>query len=331
MSQAALLLSQEALDCAYGEPVRRRLQATVPAPMLIVTPGDAWRQHRDALRHTEVIFSGWGAPRMDDEFLRHLPRLRAVFYAGGSVRYFVTDAVWARGIRVSTAQALNAIPVAEYTASALQLGLKRVWHYARMTRQLRTFPADRPMPGTFGSVVGLVSYGTIAQLVRARLRGCDVKVSVFDPYMSEDESRREGVKKVELDELFATSDAVSVHTPHLPETVGLIQDRHLRRLRPGAFFLNTARGEVIDEPALIRVLQQRPDVTAMLDVTTPEPPESDSPLYTLPNVVLTPHLAGSVGRECLRMGAAMVDEYERFKAGQPLLREITAEKAALIA
>lgn len=330
MSQAALILSPEALTAAYGEPVLGRLQ-TLTGGSAVIAPGELWRRQLDILRDTEVIFSGWGAPRMDAEFLDHLPKLRAIFYAGGSVRYFITDVVWQRGIRVTTAQAINAVPVAEFAAAAVLLGLKRCWHYAQVTRTARDFPAERPMPGAFGSVVGLVSYGTIARLVRERLRSHDLDVIVYDPFLSDDEACREGVRKVDLDGLFATADAVSVHTPHLRGTAGLVQGRHLAAMRPGAFFLNTARGEVVDEAAMIVALRRRPDLTAFLDVTAPEPPARDSPLYTLPNVILTPHIAGSVGRECRRMGAAMLDEYERFRVGEPMRWEITADRAELLA
>ncbi|MBI2512103.1 MAG: hydroxyacid dehydrogenase [Opitutae bacterium] len=330
MSQVALLLSPDALAAAYGAPVFARLRERAGEP-LVVAPADAWRAHADALRDTEVIFSGWGAPRMDEEFLRAVPKLRAVFYAGGSVRYFVTDALWRRGVRLTTAQAINAIPVAEFTAAAIVLGLKRVWHYARVTRETRDFPTERPMPAAFGTVVGLVSYGTIARLVRERLRTLEVEVVVYDPLLRAEDARREGMRKVELDELFAISDAVSVHTPQLPETLGLIRGAHLERMRSGTFFLNTARGAIVNEPEMIDVLRRRPDLQAFLDVTAPEPPAADSPLYTLPNVVLTPHIAGSVGSECLRMGHAMIDEFERLRAGKPLRWEITAARAELIA
>jgi len=330
MLAATLLLSPESLASAYGEPVFSQLRSQV-RQLTVIAPAEAWRENREALRETEVIFSGWGAPRMDDEFLRHVPKLQAVFYAGGSVRYFATDALWRRGIRLTTAQTINAIPVAEYSVSALLLGLKRFWHYGRVTRESRDFPAERPMPGAFGTTVGLVSYGTIARLVRQKLLGFEVEVAVYDPFLSEEEARREQVRKVELDVLFATSDAVSLHTPHLAETTGLIQERHFALMKPNAFFLNTARGEVVDEPGMIAVLRRRPDLQVVLDVTNPEPPERDSPLYSLSNVVLTPHIAGSVGRECLRMGQAMVDEYARFTAGRPLLWEVTPERAARLA
>lgn len=330
MSQAALILSSEALTSAYGEPVLSRLRTQLGG-WLTITPSEDWRRHRAALRDLEVLFSGWGAPAMDEEFLKAVPRLKIVFYAGGSVRYFVTEAFWRHGLRLTTAQTINAIPVAEFVLSAILLGLKRFWHYARVTRETRTFPTERPMPGAYGTKVGLISYGTIARLVRQKLRNFETEVLVYDPFLSASEVAREDVRSVDLDELCATADVVSLHAPHLPETVGLLTGAHFERMKPGSVFINTARGEIVDEPAMIDVLQRRPDLQAVLDVTAPEPPAPDSPLYTLPNVVLTPHIAGSVGRECLRMGHAMVDEFERYVAGQPLLWEIDASRAAQIA
>ena len=330
MFKAALLLSAQALAESYGEPILARLRARVDQ-LTVISPGALWPQHVAALAEVEVIFSGWGAPLMDENFLRHAPKLKAVFYAGGSVRYFVTEALWQRGIRLTTAQALNAIPVAEYTVAALVLGLKRFWHYARLTREERTFAADRPMPGVLGTTIGLVSYGTIGRLVRQRLRGFEVNVLVYDPCLGREEAEREGMRKVELDELFAEADAVSVHTPLLPETAGLLKGRHFELLKPGAFFLNTARGEIVDEAEMIAVLGRRPEVQAVLDVTAPEPPAPDSPLYRLPNVAISPHIAGSVGRECQRMGQAMLAEFERYRSGQPLQWEVTAEQARSLA
>jgi phosphoglycerate dehydrogenase-like enzyme len=330
MIKAVAALSADALASVYPDPVLQRLRPLCERLDLIV-PADRWREHAATLWQAEVIFSGWGAPLMDAEFLQAAPNVRAVFYAGGSVRYFVTEALWRRGIRVTTAQAINAIPVAEYALSVIQLGLKRFWHYGRLTRDLKAFPGERPMPGAFGSVVGLVSYGIIAKLVREKLRALECTVVVYDPFLTVEAAARDGVRKVGLEELFAMADVVSVHTPHLSETEGMIAGRHLERMKPGALFLNTARGEVVNEPALVDVLRRRPDLQAVLDVTAPEPPAADSPLYTLPNVVLTPHLAGSVGPECQRMGFGMVDEFERYCAGQPLRWEITPERAALSA
>ena len=323
-------MSASDLPAVYDDGVLRRLRAQLDG-LVIVAPSDDWRRRAAELADVRVIFSGWGAPRMDDEFLRHLPGLRAIFYAGGSVGYFVTDAVWRRGIRLTTAQAMNAIPVGEYAASALLLGLKCVWQHATTVRAQRTFPRERPLAGAYRTKIGLISFGIIARLVRERLLASDVDVLVYDPFLSPSEAAAARVRLVDLDDLFATADAISLHTPHRPETTALIRGRHFELMKKGAFFLNTARGEIVAESEMIAVLQRRSDLFAMLDVTAPEPPLADSLLYSLPNVVLTPHLAGSVGPECARMGHAMVDEFERYCAGQPLKWEIDADRAAMLA
>ena len=130
---------------------------------------------------------------------------------------------------------------------------------------------------------------------------------------------------VSLDQIFSDSDVVSLHTPWLPETVGLVRGEHLLSMKPGATLINTARGAVINEDEMIAALQERQDLTAMLDVTYPEPPTPGSPLYTMPNVFLTPHIAGSTDLERSRMGRYMVDELRRYCNGEPFLWPIRPE------
>jgi len=329
---AALILAPYALDLAYGGPVLDRLRAAVDL-RTTVAPAETWREHRVALAEVEVLFSSWGMPPLDTELLDALPKLRAIFYAAGSVRSFVTDTMWKRGIRLTAAAAQNAIPVAEYATAALILGLKHFWHYPRGLYNAHSPHLEKPpAPTPYGSTVGLISYGKIARLVRERLRSYELSVTVYDPFLSSEDAQREAVLKVDsLDALFATADAVSLHAPQLPETLGMIQARHFECMRPGAFFLNTARGQLIDEPAMIDVFRRRPDLSAVLDVTAPEPPAPDSPLFTLPNIILTPHLAGSVGPECQRMGNAMIDEFLRYHTGEPLRWELNSSQAALLA
>ena len=134
-----------------------------------------------------------------------------------------------------------------------------------------------------------------------------------------------------IEDIFAQSEVISLHTPDLPSTKGMIRGRHFEMMKPGATFINTARGAVVNEPEMIEVLGRRPDITAVLDVTDPEPPAVDSPLTKLPNVVLTPHLAGSAGRECHRLGCYMVDEFRRYLAGEPLVHRVTPQVAMAMA
>ncbi len=283
------------------------------------------------LRDVEVLLSGWGCPKLDAAFLARAPRLRAVFYAAGSVRHIVTDASWERGVRICSAWGANGVPVAEFTFSQIVFCLKGGYRLSRAVRERRTFVEAVGVAGALGSTVGLVSLGQIGRRVRELLRNLEVEVVAFDPFLSPAEARSLGVRSVPLDELFRISDVVSLHTPWIPETEGLVRGHHFASMKPFAAFINTARGAVIAEPEMIEVLRARPDLQAVLDVTWPEPPATGSPLYELPNVVLTPHIAGSVGRERGRMGRATREDLERWMKGEPLVGEVTRERAATLA
>jgi phosphoglycerate dehydrogenase-like enzyme len=282
----------------------------------------------DMLGEVEVLFTSWGCPVLDQGWLQQMPQLRAVFYAAGSIRRITTPAFWERQIPIVTGVTANAVPVAEFTLASIIFGLKRVFFHAARQRRGEPWWGERPAHGAYDATVGLISMGTIGRLVRERLRMLDVRVLVHDPFLSGAEARQLQVELISLEGLFARSDAVSVHTPWLPETENLIRGHHLSALPQGAVFINTARGAVVHEEEMIAVLRGRPDLQAILDVTHPEPPMPDSPLRSLPNVILTPHLAGSVGRECRRMGRLMIAEYDRWIAGEPLQHAITRERAA---
>lgn len=280
----------------------------------------------DRLEAAEVILGSWGLPAMDDAFLARAPHLRLVLYAAGSVRGFVTDAFWERGIRVSSAQAVNAAFVAEYTLAAILISLKQGWRF------MRGAPASRSeVPGTYGTTVGLVSMGAVGRQVRELLRPIQVRVLAYDPFLGAEEAQRLRVQPAELEELFRNSDVVSLHAPLLPETRGLVSGALLESMRPSATFINTARGALVREAELIEALRRRQDLQAVLDVTDPEPPAAGSPLRRLPNVVLTPHIAGALGPERRRLGRAMVDELRRYAAGRPLRWELTRDQVARMA
>jgi phosphoglycerate dehydrogenase-like enzyme len=303
----------------------------------IVAPpqsGDAVRSHPDVLRDVEVIFGGWGSPRYDERMLSHAPKLRAIFYGAGSVKSIVSDALWDRGIVVTSAYAANAVPVTEYTVAQILFSLKQGWFFALETkrRAARVPRTERPITGAFGSTVGLISLGMIGRRVAEMLRPFDVRVIAYDPFVTDDAVANLGVTMVPtVESIFEHADVVSLHTPWLKETEGMIRGEHFARMRPNAIFINTARGAVVRENEMIEALAKRPDLTAVLDVTYPEPCAPGSALLTLPNVVLTPHIAGSQGPECRRMGLYMIDELKRYLNGEPLKWAIDRTRAAVMA
>ncbi|GAA1362634.1 hydroxyacid dehydrogenase [Streptomyces beijiangensis] len=283
------------------------------------------------LAGVDVLLTGWGAPVLDAGLLGHAPELRAVLVAAGSVRPLTTPEFWARRIPIVSAAAANAVPVAEYTLAQILLGLKQVHRISREARENRGFPADPQVPGGYGSRVGLFGLGRIGRLVAAHLRHFDVDVLASDPMTDAATAHELGLRLVGTDELFATCDVVSLHAPLLPETEGLVGERLLSRLGEGATLINTARGGLVDEEEAVGVLRRRPDLTAVLDVTHPEPPDPDSPWFTLPNVVLTPHLAGAMGRERARMGELVLAELRRLVHGEPLQHAVDPDLAGSLA
>lgn len=287
---------------------------------------------RHPVASAQIMVTSWSPPIMDEMMLARLPRLRAIFHAAGSVKPLVTDALWQRGIRVSSAARVNAIPVADFTLSQVVFCLKHGWHRVFEVREGRVFRReDETVAGTYGSTVGLISLGHTGRLVAERLRSLEVEVIAYDPFVGVSEASKLGVQLCSLDEVFAQSHVVSCHTPLLPETRHMIRGEHFSRMRPGAAFINTARAPVVDEAEMVAVLARRPDLVAVLDVTDPEPPPLDSPLRQLPNIVITPHIAGSLGREYQRIGRMVVDEVGRYLDGRPLLGEVTHDRISLIA
>lgn len=285
----------------------------------------------EILEDVNVLVGSWGIPNLSESLLSAMPNLRLVLYGAGSIRSVTSDAFWNRGIPISSAWEANGIPVSEFTLGAILLSLKHVWRASREVKEARSFGVSRHSPGNFGSTVGLLSLGVIGRLTLERLRGFDVKILACDPLVSPEEVRSLGAIPVGLDQLFEESDVVSVHTPWLPETEQMLRGHHFERMKQGATLINTARGAIIHEPELIEVLLRRPDLQALLDVTYPEPPVPGSELYDLPNVVLTPHIAGAIDRECGRLGQLMLEELQRFLRHEPLRYVISRERAAVLA
>ncbi|MEV4776032.1 hydroxyacid dehydrogenase [Microbacterium sp. LWH12-1.2] len=276
----------------------------------------------EALRDTDVLLTGWGAPVIDAQLLARAPRLRAVLHGAGSVKHLITDDFWARGLSIVSAASANAEPVAEMTAAQIVLAARGVPASRRRYRAERTLAAAQAASGTRGSVVGLVALGEIGRRVAERLRGSDLILLAADPFADAAAAAELGVSLVSLDELFDRADVVSLHAPLLPATEGMIDARLLERMPEGATLINTARGGLIAEADLIDVFRRRPDLTALLDVTAQEPPAPDSALWDLENVELTPHVAGSMGTDRGAMGQLVAEELERLVGGRPLQHAI---------
>ena len=280
---------------------------------------------RAALAETEVLVTGWGCPMLTPDVLRAVPRLRLIAHAAGTVKFTVDHSAYASGIRVTHAAEANAVPVAEFTLAAILFANKRMFELRDLYRadpsRRSSYELMDTGIGNFRRTVGLVGASRIGRKVAAMLAGFDLQVLLYDPFVQPDDPIARRVELVELDALMARADVVSVHAPSLPSTRHMIGARQLKLMQDGATFINTARGALVDEDALIAELKTG-RIHAVIDVTDPEIPPATSPLFTLPNVFLTPHVAGAIGTERARLGLMVVEEVERFVRGEPMLYEI---------
>lgn len=325
--KAIYLLPERNYTLIYGPDEQRDIAARVE---LVAPRQDALSflsQPVETFHNVEAIFSGWGMTKMDTAFFERFPNLKVLFYGAGAVSGFVTDEVWQRGVTICNANVANGVAVAEYTVAQIYLCLKQVWAMALRIKREGAYVRSEPVFGAYGSTVGIVSLGAIGRMVAERLKGSDLRLIAYDPFATAEQAKALNVELVSLDALFQRADVITCHTPWLPETEGMLTGRLFRMMKQGANFINTARGAVVNEPELIEVLREREDLFAVLDVTWPEPPVSGSPLYTLPNLIVTPHVAGTMNNECRRMGRLMVDELDRWLKGEPLRHRVSREYA----
>ncbi len=300
-------------------------------------PVGSWDDPRAGalLAGAEVILGHWGCPPIDAMILDRAPNLGLVAYAAGTVRDVVTAAVFDRGVRLTSGANANAEPVAEFTLAAILLAGKDAFWLRDLLRD-PSIAEHRPIgevpTGNWGRTIGLVGASMVGRRVIELLRPFPrLAVELYDPFVSEEEALRLGVtRRGSLDELCAAADVLSIHAPDLPSTRGMVGAAQLAALRTGATLINTARGGLVDHDALVEELRAG-RLYAVLDVTEPEPLPEDHPLRTLPNVFLTPHVAGSMGNELRRLSECAVEEIRRFAAGEPALNEVTRERLGRMA
>ena len=289
-------------------------------------------QHAAILAEAEILITGWGMPPLDETALARMPKLRAVLHSAGTVRHLITEAAWERGLLVTSAAQANAQPVAEFTLAAIIFAAKDVFAVREQyrTEHAHPTPDQTARMGTYRRTLGVIGASRVGRSLLELLRPLDLDVVLSDPYLDAAQAAELGARLADLDELLATSDIVTLHAPDLPSTRHLVDRRRLALIPDGGCFINTARGAVVDERALTEELVSG-RISAILDVTEHEPLAADSPLYRLPNVFLTPHIAGSIGTERARLGAAVVAEVERYCAGAEPLYPVRQADLARIA
>jgi phosphoglycerate dehydrogenase-like enzyme len=329
---ALVVMDQASFEAHLDTPRRDRLASLVTLTDPVWTDDLDSAPARTRLAEVEILLTSWGSSELTPERIDAAPALRAVVHCAGSVRSLIGDHVWARGIRVTCGASANAVPVAEYTLAAIIFAGKKAPFLAA---DPRTAYQGWSLGNGFGNLsnyrrtIGIVGFSRVGRRVLDLLRCIeDTTCLVADPYADPEEVRAAGGVLLDLHQLLPQVDVLSLHAPELPSTHHLIGAAELALLPDRATVINTARGSLIDSDALARECS-RGRLFAILDVTDPEPLPESSPLRGQPQVMVTPHIAGSLGTEILRLTDQALDEIERWVTGQPLRDEVTPESLHL--
>lgn len=293
---------------------------------------EAWMDHAP---ETSVVVTGWDSPRITEAMLAIAPKLEAIIHSAGSIRPFIPDSVWDSTIRIATANDALGKGVAETSLGLIIAALKGFFPCSQLTRS-GAWQSVLPKQG-FGRVrelydvkIGIIGASRTGRHVLRLLKHFDAEVLVHDPTITDTEAANLGARLVSLSDLMVLSDVVSLHAPALPQLRHMLGAAELARMKDDAILINTARGMLIDEAALIRELSTG-RISAILDVTNPEPPASNHPFRHLPNVTLLPHIAGAISTGSLRQGRSVVDQLLELKTGHPMHGEISRANFEIMA
>lgn len=284
-------------------------------------------EHKEFLRQCEAAFATWGMIRFTEEEIKeYMPDLKVLFYSAGTVQYFAEPFLNC-GVRVLSAFAANGVPVTEYTVSQIVLALKGYFQGAKRYKSFLpySFAHTQKCIGAYGAKVGLVGLGAIGSAVAEKLKEYDVKVMAYDPFVSEKKAKELNVTLCSLETIFKECDVISNHLANKKELKNIFNAKLFRLMKKHSTFINTGRGDQVDEFAFAASLIAHPSRTAVVDVLKNETFPYVSPLFWCPNVIITPHIAGSLGNETERMADYMIEQLDNYRNGKPVKYEVTKE------
>jgi phosphoglycerate dehydrogenase-like enzyme len=325
--RASVLISRQMLqDCFLEEDIQDLTELTDLRTPDTDQVTDEWQ--KEAMAGADIVITGWGSRRLTDDMLDAAPDLKLVCHSAGSIKGIYNPSMRERGIRVMSAAAANSQTVAEFAFGMMIVSMKGVWQYHADTMQ-GIWSRGRSIDWVrepFGATVGIIAASISGRGLIDLCHKLPLKeILVYDPYITEQEATALGARKASLEELMRESDVVSLHAPNIPETRHMINAENLAMMKDKAIFINTARGACVDEEALIAELQKG-RILACLDVTAPkEPPEEGSPLYSLPNCILTPHIAGDIKESRQLQGRSVRDNIAAYLSGRSMPHEVNLE------
>lgn len=276
------------------------------------------------IKGAEIAITSWGCPPLSAAILDEAPDLKMIIHAAGTVKFIVTPEVIRREIPVYSSNSELGRRVAETTLGLTITSIKNIWQLTRDTREGKWEQNRAQVKELYNVTVGVIGAGSSGGHFIHLLNQFQIHIQVYDPMRSASEIKAMGATKVDLDTLLRESDVVSIHAPVNEHTDKLMNAERLQMMKDDAILINTARGSLVDEDALIAELKQG-RLWACLDVTNPEPPAQDHPFRTLPNVTLIPHVAGVVNNGIRSLGEFTVNQLEAYAEGRSLSGKVQLE------
>lgn len=319
------MANNDVLNSFYNDELRQKLNELGDVTWYQGTDFMTTEELIESIPGVNILVTGWGQPYLTDEVLKAADSLELVAHTAGSTASICGGECYDKDITVISGNNVFAESVAEATLCYILASLRRLNFYDQQMKD-GGWRESFDNQGLFGKKIGLVAFGTIPRYLIPMLKPFRCEIVAYDPYVSAEEMAEYGVKKAELDDLFKTSDIVSLHLPLKPDTIEMINKDHLDMLKDGAVLINTGRGATIDEDALAEVLSEG-RIHSVLDVFRVEPLPQDSPLRSTPNTILNPHMAGPTFDRRVDATSEVIKDIERYINNQNLENEITREKA----
>ena len=285
---------------------------------------------KELIEGANIVITSWGSPNLNEDILSAAPHLELVIHAAGSVKGIVSQELWDKGVRVTGSAPVLGMGVAETTLGLTIMSLKNIWKLSESLRNGGWSEGRNNVKEIYDVTIGVISAGFVGAYYIKLLQNFEVEVLLYDPFVSEEKAKEMGARKVELEELLKTSDVVSIHAPSIPATNKMINKETLKLMKDDAILINTARGSIVDEADLFEELQKG-RLFACLDVTDPEPPAKDHPFRQLPNIIMTPHIAGLANTGLKRIGKFVASELDKYFKGENMVGEVKPQKLKTMA
>ncbi len=328
MEKIALIMGDAARDFVISPRSIKRMQELGE---VVFGEGQDKESVKKAIKGATVAITTWGNTALDEEILAECPDLKLVCHAAGSVKPIVSDALWEKGVRVTASAAMLSMGVSE---TALGFTIAASKNFFNLNANLHNGGWEEGKENIrelYELNIGVIGGGWAGRHYIELMQAFDVDIFLYDPFVTEEQCAKMGCTKASLEDVLKNSDIISIHAPSIPETDNMFNAETLGLMKKDAVLINTARGSIIDEQALYEHMKAGNLKYACLDVFNPEPPAADHPLRSLPNVIMTPHLAGLAANGLKKIGKHCCQEIERFLKGEPMMCEVTQEQLARMA